>query len=297
MESANPATPTVPDATGPNTTDASPSDTVSDASDFGQLSPMERSAALYESARPRLLIALPAYNEEESLAPLLDGIGVALAGTGLDYEIIVVDDGSQDDTARIASQASFRLPVTLIEHERNSGLAAALRTGLEAAAARARPGDVVFTMDADNTHPPGLMPRMLGMIGEGCDVVIASRFQPGAQVVGVPLHREWLSFAARWLFSLTLPIRGVRDYTCGFRAYRASVLHAALEEYGDEFVTEKGFSCMVDVLLKLRRRGLVMSEAPMILRYDLKGGASKMRVTRTAWQTLSLIARRFVAGT
>ncbi|MEM8866407.1 MAG: dolichol-phosphate mannosyltransferase, partial [Planctomycetota bacterium] len=65
-------------------------------------------------------------------------------------------------------------------------------------------------------------------------------------------------------------------------------------DYGDQFVTERGFSCMVDVLLKLRRRGLVMTEAPMILRYDLKGGASKMQVLRTTMQTLSLIGRRTV---
>lgn len=257
-------------------------------------SPAERAAALYESARSRLVIALPAYNEEESLGPLLDGIGVALAGTGIAYEIIVVDDGSQDETPRVASQATFRLPVTLISHEKNSGLAAALRTGLEVASERARPNDVIFTMDADNTHPPGLMLRMLSLIAEGADVVIASRFRNGARVVGVPKHREWLSVAARWLFSLALPIPGVRDYTCGYRAYRASALQEALAEHGDDFVTETGFSCMVDVLLKLRGRGLVMTEAPMILRYDLKGGASKMRVAKTAVQTLSLIGRRFV---
>lgn len=255
-----------------------------------------RSATLYEAAQPRLVIVLPAYNEEESLGPLLDGIGVAISGTGLRYEIVVVDDGSTDDTARVASQASFRLPVSLVEHEVNSGLAAALRTGIEEAVARSRPNDVIFTMDADNTHPPGLMLRMLGMVREGCDVVIASRFQPGSQVIGVPMHRNWLSIAARWLFTLALPIRGVRDYTCGFRAYRASVLHDALAQHGEKFVTEQGFSCMVDVLLKLRGAGLVMGEAPMILRYDQKGGASKMRVARTAMQTLSLIFRRRVSG-
>jgi dolichol-phosphate mannosyltransferase len=98
-----------------------------------------------------------------------------------------------------------------------------------------------------------------------------------------------------------LPIPGVRDYTCGFRAYRASVLGASIEHYGDRFVTEKGFSCMVDVLLKLRRlringARIVMGEAPMVLRYDLKGGVSKMRVLRTIRQTLSLVVRRFFTG-
>ena len=254
--------------------------------------PASRASTLYRAARPRVLVVLPAYNEEEVLGVLLDSIGVTMATVDLDYEIIVVDDGSQDETARVASQATFRLPVKLVQHEQNSGLAAALRTGFSEAVKSSRPHDVIITMDADNTQPPGLIPRMLGMLAEGSDIVIGSRFQPGARVVGVPWNRNLMSIAARWLFTLALPIRGVRDYTCGFRAYRASVLHDALAEHGEQFVSEQGFSCMVDVLLKLRRNGLVMSEAPMILRYDLKGGASKMRVTRTALQTLSLIARR-----
>lgn len=269
-------------------------DDTADPSDGVQNLASEAAADLYDAAQPRLLIVLPAYNEEESLGPLLDSIGVAMAGLGRPYEVIVVNDGSSDGTSRVASQASFRLPVTVVEHEQNSGLAAALRTGLEAAAGKSRRGDVIFTMDADNTHPPGLMPRMLSMLGEGCDVVIASRFQSGSRVVGVPLVRNWMSVGARAVFTLMLPIRGVRDYTCGYRAYRAGVLHDALAEYGDQFVTEKGFSCMVDVLLKLRGRGLVMGEAPLILRYDQKGGASKMKVAKTVWQTLSLIFRRRV---
>ncbi|MEM6331481.1 MAG: glycosyltransferase [Planctomycetota bacterium] len=276
----------------------STSNTLIDATQQDDLltGPDAASAELYDAARPRVVFALPAYNEEESLGPLLDGIGVAMAGSGYDYSVIVVDDGSDDGTAEAASQASFRLPVTLVEHEQNSGLAAALRTCFTAAAERARPGDIIVTMDADNTHPPGLVPRMLGMVREGCDVVIGSRFQPGAQVHGVPLTRVLLSVAARWMFTAAFPIRGVRDYTCGFRAYRAGVLKDAIARHGDGFISEQGFSCMVDVLLKLRGRGLVMAEAPMILRYDLKGGDSKMRVLRTIRQTLSLMVRRRVRG-
>ena len=70
-------------------------------------------------------------------------------------------------------------------------------------------------MDADNTHPPGLIDRMVQMIHEGCDVVIASRFQPGARVVGVPIERHFLSIGARALFTILFPTRGVRDYTSG----------------------------------------------------------------------------------
>lgn len=250
---------------------------------------------------PTVRVALPAYNEGEALLPLLRSLHATLEGAGLRHEIVVVDDGSQDDTAQIAAQASFSMPIRLVQHEVNQGLAGALRTGLVDAVEHASPGDVILTMDSDNTHPAGLIPRMLSLIAEGHDVVIASRFQHGARVIGVPWDRVLLSIAARWVFKIMLPIPGVRDYTCGFRAYRVAPLAAAIEHFGDDFVSEKGFSCMVDVLLKLRRlrvngAPIVMGEAPMILRYDQKGGASKMRVLRTVRQTLSLVFRRFFAA-
>ncbi|HMO84586.1 MAG TPA: glycosyltransferase family 2 protein [Lacipirellulaceae bacterium] len=257
----------------------------------------EESAASWSPmGSQRVIVALPAYNEGQALGPLLDNVRKAMDTARIPYEVLVVDDGSQDDTAQVAAQASFTMPVTLIEHGVNRGLAAALRTGFDAAVELARPGDVIVTMDADNSHPPALIPRMLSMVREGHDVVIASRFQSGARVVGVPWHRNLLSYGARALFQTAFPIRGVRDYTCGFRAYREDVLRRALEHFGDSFVSETGFSCMADVLLKLRTFPLIMGEAPLILRYDQKGGASKMRVARTVWQTLTLIARRRVRG-
>ncbi|MEO1498716.1 MAG: glycosyltransferase family 2 protein [Planctomycetota bacterium] len=261
--------------------------------------PRYAASSLSESAKPTIRVALPAYNEAESLEPLLESLHRTLASEDLPHEIVVVDDGSTDDTAAIASRLSFNLPVRLVQHEQNQGLAGALRTGLVDAVEHAAPEDIIITMDSDNTHPAGLIPRMIQMVGEGRDVVIGSRFQNGARVIGVPFDRVLLSIGARLLFQVAFPIRGVRDYTCGFRAYRAGMLAAALNHYGDRFVSEQGFSCMVDVLLKLRRLRIdggpvVMGEAPMILRYDQKGGASKMRVLRTIGQTLSLICRRRV---
>jgi dolichol-phosphate mannosyltransferase len=88
------------------------------------------------------------------------------------------------------------------------------------------------------------------------------------------------------------PIRGVRDYTCGFRAYRADALRRAIARYGDGLISETGFSCMADLLLKLRTLPLEMGEVPLELRYDRRGGGSKMRVLRTIRQTLGLLLRR-----
>lgn len=241
-------------------------------------------------------MALPAYNEEAALPELLERIGEAFADNDLPYEVIVVDDGSSDDTAKIVSQMSFQMPLHLVQHKVNQGLGVTIRDGLREAVDRAGERDIIVTMDADNTHPPGLIDRMVKLIGEGCDVVIASRFQPGARVVGVPIERHFLSIGARVLFTFLFPTRGVRDYTSGYRAYKASVIRQGFAEHGDDFVGEKGFSCMADVLLKLRRQGVLFGEAPLRLRYDQKGGASKMQVFKTIWLTLKMLGRHRVGN-
>jgi dolichol-phosphate mannosyltransferase len=240
----------------------------------------------------RILIALPAYNEAEAISPLLERIIETMMSTDRAWRVIVVDDGSKDETVRLAKVYSERYPVEVIRHRVNSGLGAALNTCFREAVARCNEDDCIVLLDADNTQPPELIPQLAETIESGKDVVIASRFQKGANVRGVPAHRNLLSVGARFIFTTAFPISGVRDYTCGFRIYRAGVLADALTEYGDRFVSESGFSCMVDVLLKLRGRGLKFAELPIDLRYDQKGGVSKMKVLSTIGRTLGLVARR-----
>ena len=254
------------------------------------------SLPLWRTARARVIVVLPAYNEEESLGLLLRRLDQAMREDAIDYEIIVVDDGSTDGTARLVSQYTEYLPVRLERHDVNKGLGATIRDGLKSAVSIATDEDIVVVMDADNTHTPGLIRTMIQGVREGADVVIASRYRPGSCVRGVPFHRKVLSLGARALFQTFFPIRGVRDYTCGYRAYRARVLRDAFQRYGDDFVNQQGFQCMVDILLKLREWDLIFREVPLILRYDLKQGASKMKVVRTIAASMMLIVRRRVGG-
>jgi dolichol-phosphate mannosyltransferase len=184
------------------------------------------------------------------------------------------------------------MPLTRIDHDVNRGLGEAIRTGLLAAIEGAVDRDIIVTMDSDNTHTPGLIARMVRGIREGNDVVIASRFQPGAHVCGVPFYRRILSRIASRLFRLAFPTPGVRDFTSGYRAYRAGVVKRAFDTYGGGFVAESGFACMVDILLKLRRIDAIVSEVPLVLRYDMKYGVSKMLVVRTTLDTLQLLVSR-----
>jgi dolichol-phosphate mannosyltransferase len=243
-----------------------------------------------------IVISLPAYNEAEAL-PLLLARYAALAARH-SLEVIVVDDGSADPTAAVvrAFAATAAFPVHLVQHGVNKGLGQAITTGLRAALERASAGDVIVTMDSDDTHLPGLIPRMVQLIDEGNDVVIASRYQPGARMVGIPAHRQLLSKGLSVLFQVTYPIPGARDYSCGYRAYRPELLRAAFERWGADFVSERGFACMVDILMKLHTLGAIVTELPMVLRYDRKPGATKMPVRKTIQQTFGLLLRRRFIG-
>lgn len=247
--------------------------------------------------RTAVWLVLPAYNEEASLAELLERIDEAMFEAQLPFRVVVVDDGSKDDTLAIARSAQGVLPVEIVVHEVNLGLGAAIRDGLLYATRKARPRDVIVTLDSDNTHTPDLILRMVRMVREGHDVVIASRYRPGSRVRGVPLVRQVLSLGASWLLRVLFPTAGVRDYTSGYRAYRASVLQEVIAREGEAFFDQDGFQVMVDILLKLRRDPrLIFGEAPLILRYDLKEGASKMDVGSTIQRTLALVIRRRFGG-
>lgn len=241
-------------------------------------------------------VMLPAYNEADGLPSLLQKIKQVFASNGQPYHVIVVDDASSDDTSEVAIGASSEMPLTLVRHLKNQNLPGALRSGMTKAIELGTSGDVIVTMDGDDTHPPGSINCLLQKISEGYDVVTASRYQIGSRVMGVPFFRVLMTWGARMLFRVAMPIPGVRDYTCGYRAYRFDVLQEAMDHYGDQFVSEKGFSCMADVLLKMRRFKYVFGEVPLLLRYDQKQGVSKMAVGSTVWLTLKLLLKRRLSG-
>jgi dolichol-phosphate mannosyltransferase len=244
----------------------------------------------------RVWIVLPAYNEADNLPGLFERLReIARDAYRLELRVIVVDDGSTDDTATTARQAASGLAVELLRNDTNRGLAETFMRGMTEAARQASTGDIVVCMDADNSHVPGQILRMIREIQEGRDVVIASRYRPGSVVKGVPVVRRLLSRGMSILFRIVFPIEGVRDYSCGYRAYRAEFLKNALAVQGDKLFASDGFACMVAMLLRLAREDAVFGEVPLVLRYDQKQGASKMKVGRTVLRTLQVLVRERLA--
>ena len=150
-------------------------------------------------------VILPAYNEEQALPRLLAKLVPLYTEGRLAGRILVVDDGSRDHTADIAH--NWGDPVKLVSHSHNMGLGAAIRTGLTHGTRLAAPDDAIVTMDADDTHIPGLVPRMVQILREGYDLVIASRYQPGSRTLGVSAARRFLSWGGPGCFKSRCPCK------------------------------------------------------------------------------------------
>jgi dolichol-phosphate mannosyltransferase len=176
-----------------------------------------------------------------------------------------------------------------VQHEVNKGLGEGIQTGLREGWLI---GDVVVVMDSDNTHNPVYIQDMVKIIREGdADVVIASRFQSGSVVQGVPFIRVILSWGCFLMMKVLLPYRNVRDYSTGFRAYRSLTLGRLIKNAGPRFLEESSFACMLELLLRLRWLGARAAEIPYTLRYDLKIGVSKMRILRTMRRYFTVVGR------
>ncbi len=243
-------------------------------------------------SKPASLVCLPSYNESGNLADLIADIRSALPTA----HILVVDDGSTDDTRVIAEQAAKDNPVTVAAHPRNMGLAQAIRTAFDNALALAADDGRIITMDADGTHRPEQMREMIAVADRGADIVVAGRYLSGSEVKGVTPFRKFLSAGARFLTTLVFGELGARDVSCGYRLYSADILRRAREVYGANLIRSQGFSVNVELLIKMARIGARIQQIPLNLRYDLKKGASKIRIARTIRQYLTLYARLILEG-
>ena len=245
-----------------------------------------------------IYVIFPAFNEEKVIRPTLLALVQAMRGRPWPYRAVLVDDGSRDRTVAEAEAAvadsGGTLPLTVLRHEVNRGLGAGLRTGIYWCLDQAGDDDILVTLDADNTHPPAMIPALVDRVRQGHDLAIASRYRAGAEVHGVPGYRRALSDVGRLVFQALYPIPGVRDYTCCFRAYRVPILRRARLVYGDALCTARGFEAVMDLLLRLGPLWVRVSEIGFVLDYGERVGQSKMKVLRTIRSTLALLARRRV---
>lgn len=245
--------------------------------------------------RDTLFVVLPCYNEAQNIRELIkvwERQEKRLNERNISLRILVVNDGSRDNSLHIAqSIAKTRHNITVLDHKVNMGLGEAVNTGIIYAISRRNKG-LLCIMDADLTQEPHYIYSMIDKLqNENLDCVIASRYREGSKVEGLSLYRKALSYGARVVYSASLRIPNVRDYTCGYRVYKLEALDTLLKRNKGKIVTERGFACMMELLIKLNKEGFKIGEVPFKLKYHLKGGESKMKVGKTIFRSLAVMQK------
>ncbi len=205
---------------------------------------------------------VPAYNEERRLGDSLARLIEFVARQPYDAEIIVVDDGSSDGTPQIAREAARALPagvsLQLLQHERNRGKGAAVRTG-----ATASTGDFVVSVDADLAMPPEEIPKLLAALAAGADVAAGSRVQPGGADMRAS-QPAWRRLGGR-LFAVArrrLLLSDIEDTQCGFKAFRRDAAQAIFARQQLE-----GWAFDAEILYLARKLGYTIRQVPVEWRH------------------------------
>ena len=238
-------------------------------------------------------IILPAFNEEDSIPLMFPKLDALFKSNNLDYQIVAVDDGSSDNTLNVLQSAQNEYPVHIICHKINRGLGETERDAFEYIAEYAHCEDVAIRMDCDDTHEPKYILSIFEKIQQGHDVVNTSRFQPGGGQRGVNAYRSFISYSANIFMKCLFNIPGVKDYSCGFRAYRVQVLQDALLIFGNSVIQLKGlgFTSTLETIVKLKMLGCRFAEVPFEHRYDKKASPSKMvsSITTLGYFTMAVL--------
>lgn len=211
----------------------------------------------------KTLIVVPAYNEATTIAQVLRAIRGA-------YDVVVVDDGSSDDTGDIARAGG----AIVVRHVINRGLGAALRTGFSYATARGDIYDAVVTLDADGQHDPSEIPALLAELERGADVVIGTRERSD-----MPAVRQGYN-ALGALITSGLFGGPLADSQSGFRAFRTKKLK-------DFALTTSRMEISTEILAEAHRINAVVRAAPITVRYtdySMSKGQSLFEGARTAWR-------------
>ncbi|MBK8931870.1 MAG: glycosyltransferase family 2 protein [Candidatus Promineifilaceae bacterium] len=216
-------------------------------------------------------IVIPAYNEEHGLGPVLEALLADMAQAGGPFEVIVVDDGSADDTAVIAAQ----YPVTLLRHRVNKGYGAALKTGI-----RHAQHDIICITDADGTYPNQRIPQLVNLlVGEGYDMVVGARIGDNVHIPLVRRPAKWaLGRLAAYVANEPIP-----DLNSGLRVFRREV---ALRFFN---ILPNQFSFTTTITLAMLTNQYLVLYVP--IDYFARVGKSKIRPIHDTINFMKLVLR------
>ena len=232
-----------------------------------------------------LIVAL--YNEEAVVSRTVDRLIEYMDENyaDRDWEIVLVDDGSADNTVEVVKGiAEAHKNISLIRHRRNHGQGRAFRNAF----ATAR-GDIFVTLDADLSYEPKYIGRLIDEIETAeADIVIASAFLPGSKIVNIPLHRKILTICANKFLSWTSSL-DVSAITCAVRAYRRNIVQMLP-------LNSDGMEINLEIILKAQMLGLHVTEIPATLKWEKSKTSQPKRRSRSYRNLMQTISRYFFFG-
>ena len=233
----------------------------------------------------RIVLIIPTYNEHENIGRLIDELQGVFRALAHEMLILVVDDNSPDGTASLVRERQSRSPQVHLLEGRKRGLGAAYIRGMRHALDELK-ADAVFEMDADFSHKPADVPRLIAALGQGADFVIGSRYVSGGTIPQEwALHRRLNSRFGNLVARYVAGIYGVHDCTAGFRAIRATVLRGI----DMQSFRVQGYAFQIALLHAAVAAGAKVVELPVDF-VDRRAGESKLGIkdiveffTSAAW--------------
>lgn len=237
------------------------------------------------NGKDQSLVIIPTYNEKENVAAIIEAV---LKQPG-NMHVLVVDDNSPDGTAKIVRDKIKEYPdrVHLIEREGKLGLGTAYLTGFKWALSKGY--EYIIEMDADFSHNPNDLPRLLEAVKGDADVAVGSRYCKGVNVENWPMGRVLMSYyASKYVRFITgLP---VHDTTAGFVCYRRKVL----EEMSLENIHQKGYGFQIEMKYTAHKMGFKVKEVPIVF-VNRVLGTSKMSSSIFGEAMFGVIKLRFTS--
>jgi glycosyltransferase involved in cell wall biosynthesis len=238
-------------------------------------------------AHPQLSIVIPAYNESARIEDALERVMSCIAKQEWDAEVLVVDDGSKDDTAAIVQRWMTEYPrLHLIQNPGNKGKGYSVRNGLLQAA-----GDIVMFTDADLSAPMEEAERLIAALADGADVAIGSRWMDRTrQTIHQPLYRQFFGRCFNWI---TRTVMGLpyKDTQCGFKAFKRP---AAQVIFRLQTIERWGFD--PEILFIARKLRYVVREVPVTWGHDERSRMSYLKDGMKMLEDMARIRGNSIAG-
>lgn len=236
-----------------------------------------------------LWFLIPVFNEEENIPGLSSSL-VSLflkdsKGEGVHF--VFSDDGSTDGTVNRIKEL-FGDFCTVIGDGKNHGPGKAFNDGFEYILKHGKPGDSIVTLEGDNTSDLSVLPRMLSL-SRTHDLVLASVYAEGGGFDKTSRLKKIMSSAANSATRLVFGLK-VKTFTSFYRVYSYALLEKIRSRHKN-IISEKGFLCMVEILVKAVKLNASVTEAPVILYSTRRKGKSKMKIWKTAWEYVGFLAK------